>query len=48
MADAVLEAVYETAPDIFSDVWSLLAAIDAFEVMRENVAKAIQDAESLP
>lgn len=48
MADAALEAVYQTAPDIFSDVWSLLGEIGRFEDMREDVARAIQKAEGLP
>lgn len=45
MADAALEAVYETAPDIFSDVWCLLGESDSFETMRLKVAQAIKDAE---
>lgn len=45
MANAALSAVYDTAPDIFSDVWSVLCELDSFETMRLKVAQAIKDAE---
>lgn len=41
-ADAALSAVYDTASDIFSDVWCVLQDMGTYEEMRENVAKAIK------
>lgn len=45
MAEAALEAVYNTAPDIFSDVWCVLQEMGDYDTMVENMAQAIKDAE---
>lgn len=47
MADAALETIYKTAPDIFSDVWCLLGEDDSFKTMRLEVAQAIKDVDDL-
>ena len=48
MADAALDAVYYSAPDIFSDVWSVIQDSGEFDMMRESVARAIEEAEEKP
>jgi hypothetical protein len=38
VADAILgEDIYKTAPDIFSDVWSVLRESEDYDAMREKI-----------